>query len=630
MTPLERIKSIQKIAIQDEETLKSFITQLRAAEYVATDTETSGLEYVEMVMAGCSFYMGGSYAFYFPVRHTTGEKQLSVDVCIEVLKTELKGKKLILHNLVFDALVYRKDGFDITTHQYFDTIVAAHLLDNNQPKKLKELAKLYFNYEQTTFDQVARAVDYNSTKVRIDVMTPYACDDAIVTYMLFEIFKPQLKQWNLENLFYNIEMPWLPALMSVTENGVKFNMDKLQSYVKPINEEIKQYEKEIYSYNKSSQMTLLGGRDNSFNIGSGDELALFLYRKLKLPIPSRTETGKAQTNYSALMELKDKHEVIKSLLRYKKLIKLRNSYVNSFPKRISKDGYWHLSYNNTNTNSGRLSGDSQQLPNIDKLSGWEKEVTLRYNIRACLTVEDDETMIAVDYKAQELRVAAFVGNDKSFKDIFEKGQDMHLKTASASYDLNLTEEQLKDGTPEHKKAKEEFYSYRNNGKTTNFQVLYGCSAWGLADSLNIPEEEAKKLIKGFKKSYPDITNEQKIKSKEAIEKGYVRTLFNRIERFTSPSNNKEKGAIERAAGNFIIQGFCSDITRIAGAKIWEEFRDTDLKIQLFVHDEIVFKCKTVNLDKYIPIIKEIMENSVNITPKLLIDIGTGRDYGEAK
>jgi len=630
MEPLERIKSIKKIAIQDEDTLNCFISELRSSEYVATDTETSGLEYVGMVMAGCSFYMGGDIAFYFPVKHNTGEKQLPLDLCIKTLKEELKDKKLILHNFVFDAIVYRKNNFDITNHKYFDTMVAAHLIDNRQSKKLKELAKSYFGYEQTTFDMIAKLVDHDSTEVRIDIMTPYACDDAIVTYMLFEVFKLQLKEWELEHLFYNIEMPWLPALMSVTENGVKFDMDKLMSYVKPINEEMEHYRREIFKFNKSEQMTLLGGTDNSFNIDSNTELALFLYKRLKLPILSRTKDGAAQTNYDTLIQLKDQHVVIEHILCYKKLAKLRNSYVKSFPKRISKDGYWHLSYNNTVTKTGRLSGDSQQLPNVDKLSGWDKEVTLRYNIRDCLTVEDDETMIAVDYKAQELRVAAFVGNDKGLKEVFEKKQDMHLKTANSSYELGLTEEQIKDGSEEHKKAKEEYYGQRDKGKTTNFQTLYGCSPWGLSETLKVSEDEAKKLIEGFRKAYAGIITEQKKTFEFALKNGYARTLFGRIERFDKPKSKKEEGELERESGNLIIQGFCADVTRVVGAKIWQRFRDTDLKIQMFVHDEFVLKCKTVNLDKYIPIIKEIMENSVVSDPKLLVDIGTGKNYGEAK
>lgn len=635
MDYMQKINSIQKKAVQFEEDCMGFIKEVEQSEYISIDTETSGLNTYELIMAGASFYMGGENAYYIPTGHTTGDDQLSLSFVIQHLQQALQNKKLIFHNFVFDGLVLKKQGLNLTEHKYFDTMVAAHLEYNMQPKGLKDLSKIHLQYSMVTFDEIASIYKYDSRKVPVARITPYACDDAIVTYFLFLKFKDELKKKNLETLFYEGEMPWLRCLIHSKEVGVNFDLDLINSYKPLINKEIEEIEQKIFSYNKTNQKTLFGGYDTKFDVTSNKQLATFLFRTLRLPIISRNKkTNAAGTGTEVLKQLEDKHPVITLIQKHRKLSKLKSSYIESLPKRVDGDGRLRTDFINHGTDSGRLSSQNpnfQQLPNIERLSGWEKEMALKYNIRKCFRASPGYTMIAIDYSQQELRVAAFMGDDKVMKDVYNNNRDVHLTTANGCFHLGLDEEQrTNNGNKRYKEAKEKYYSYRNNGKNLNFSILYGAGAWNVSKRLDIPEDEAKKIVDNFKDTYKGIHAYQEQVRDDACNKGYCTTYFGRRRYFKKPITPKEIGEVRREAGNHVIQSFGADVLRYACSAIYYKFKNTDLRILMYVHDEIVFECKEENVKQYIPILKDIMENTIQIDPPLLCEEGVGKNYHEAK
>ena len=634
MNYTEKIKGIKKFAITTWEQFTLFQTEVMKADYISIDTETSGLNTFDLIMAGASFYMGGDSAYYIPVGHTTGEEQLPLETVIGYLNSHLKDKKLIFHNFVFDGLVLKKNGLDLTEAKIFDTMVAAHLLDNRQPKGLKKLSIIYLGYEMETFDDIAKVFNYDSTKVPVERITNYACDDAIVTYFLFMIFKDILKRDGLDQLFYKGEMPWLRCLIHSKRVGVCFDKNLLMSYIPQLNVEIEEVEEQIYAYNESSQRTLFGGMVTKFDITSPKQLATFLFRTLKLPIIDRNEkTGAAGTGVKVLEKLKDKHPVIELIIKHRKLSKLKSSYTDSLLDKVDTDGRLRSDFIDHGTESGRLSSKNpnfQQLPNIDKLVGWQKEMALKYNIRKCFKASPGYKMIAIDYKQQELRVAAFMGNDPVMKDVYLNNRDVHLTTADGCFNLGLTEKERTDGTLEHKKAKGKHYAERNSGKTLNFSILYGAGAWNVSQALKINENEAQKIVDGFKGTYKGIHAYQESVRDDAINKGYCTTYFGRRRYFDAPTSPKEIGKIRREAGNHVIQSFGADVLRFVTSKVYDRFKGTDLRILMYVHDEVVFECKEENVEAYSAILKDIMENTVQIEPPLYCDVGTGKNYHEAK
>lgn len=616
---LPSVHKIEKKLVNTKERFHEVVVDIKESEYISIDTETTSVNTYSLEIIGFSIYTGKYISYYIPVNHKTNNFK---EIDFNLLQESLKGKKLLFHNFVFDGTVFRKYGVDLTEEKYFDTMVAAHLTYEHQPKGLKDLSSILFGYGMQQFDEVSKNVrDFRD--IPPSKMTPYACDDVIMTFKLFERFRTEIREKNLDYLFFKVEMPFLRVLVRAREVGVKFNINLCNSYISKIEKEIQEVEEEIFKYNKTNQQTLFGDSVNQFDVSSSHQISTFLYKKLGLPIIERTKSGAAATGTPVLKRMEDEHPVIPFIIKHRKLSKLYTSYIKSLPQKVDNDGRLRTEFLTHRAKTGRL---SSQYPNFQQLPNTDSDISKKYNIRKCFTTNPNMKMIVIDYSQQELRVAAFLSGDVNMKEAYKKNLDIHFNTANASFNLNLKDEDIiNDGSDRYKKLKETYHEQRDRAKAINFQVLYGGGSNSLKEALKCTEKEAQEVIDNYFAKYPMIKKAINNTHRDVRKYKYVTNYFGRRRHFQEINNEAY-----RESFNFKIQSFGADLLRLVSSKIYDEFKGTDLELVMFVHDEIVFICEEQNVNKYLPHIKDIMENTVKIDPPLLVESDVGDNYSEAK
>lgn len=589
--------------IDNEELIVEFLAKLSEQEFFCFDTETTGTNVIYDDLVGFSFSWKEFEAFYVPVPKDRGEAEKFVHRFKAIFENESVMK--IGQNIKFDLLMLRQYGVQLKG-KMFDTMIAHYLLQPDLRHGMDYLAEVYLNYKTITYEELCEGKNTKTTDIRtlnINRLCDYAAEDADVTLRLKNIFEKELKDNKLENLFYDIEMPLMPVLADMEYTGVSINVDDLKAFSKTLNERIAEKEKQIY--------TLAG---YEFNISSPRQVGELIYDRLKIvEKPRKTKTGLYSTSEEVLVSLKGKHDVINLILEHRGLKKLLSTYVDTLPELINKKtGKIHSSYNQTVAATGRLSSSNPNLQNIPIRDEDGKE------IRKAFVPDQNCVFFSADYSQIELRLMAHLSGDENLIEAFNNGYDIHTATAAKVFKKNIDEVD-KD--------------MRRKAKTANFGIIYGISAFGLAERLDISRSEAKQLIDDYFESYPAIKSYTENVIQSARENGYVETLLGR-RRYLSDINSHNsvvRGYAERNAVNAPIQGTAADIIKIAMINIFRRFNEAQLKSKMIlqVHDELNFNVYKDELEQVKQIVLEEMQNAIKLQVPLIAEFGIGDNWLEA-
>lgn len=589
--------------IDNEELIVEFLAKLSEQKFFCFDTETTGTNVISDDLVGFSFSWKEFEAFYVPVPKDRGEAEKFVHRFKAIFENESVMK--IGQNIKFDLLMLRQYGVQLKG-KMFDTMIAHYLLQPDLRHGMDYLAEVYLNYKTITYEELCEGKNTKTTDIRtlnINKLCDYAAEDADVTLRLKNIFEKELKDNKLENLFYDIEMPLMPVLADMEYTGVSINVDDLKAFSKTLNERIAEKEKQIY--------TLAG---YEFNISSPRQVGELIYDRLKIvEKPRKTKTGLYSTSEEVLVSLKGKHDVINLILEHRGLKKLLSTYVDTLPELINKKtGKIHSSYNQTVAATGRLSSSNPNLQNIPIRDEDGKE------IRKAFVPDQNCVFFSADYSQIELRLMAHLSGDENLIEAFNNGYDIHTATAAKVFKKNIDEVD-KD--------------MRRKAKTANFGIIYGISAFGLAERLDISRGEAKQLIDDYFESYPAIKSYTENVIQSARENGYVETLLGR-RRYLSDINSHNsvvRGYAERNAVNAPIQGTAADIIKIAMINIFRRFNEAKLKSKMIlqVHDELNFNVYKDELEQVKQIVLEEMQGAMKLQVPLIAEFGMGDNWLEA-
>jgi DNA polymerase-1 len=437
----------------------------------------------------------------------------------------------------------------------------------------------------------------------LKILADYAAEDADITLQLKNILEEKLKETDLEKLFYDIEMPLVKVLCKMEQNGVLIDDIALAKSSELLNNQLFTLETEIRK---------MAGYD--FNISSPKQIGEMLFDRLKIvEKPRKTKTGQYQTDEETLESLKEKHPVVKLILEQRGIKKLLSTYTEALPKLInSKTGKIHTSFNQTVTATGRLSSSNPNLQNIPVRDEQGRE------IRKAFIAENGCVLLAADYSQIELRIMAHLSQDQNMLDAFASKQDIHAATAAKIFNVPLAEVTS---------------DMRRKAKTANFGIIYGISAFGLAERLGIARSEAKELIDGYFASFPEVKTYIESSIEKARKEGFVQTLLHR-KRYLADINSGNanvRGFAERNAINAPIQGTAADIIKIAMVKIAAELQKGNFKTEmtLQVHDELIFNVPNSELETIKPLIINAMENAVKLCVPISVEVGIGQNWLEA-
>ncbi|MCX7944015.1 MAG: DNA polymerase I [Deltaproteobacteria bacterium] len=591
--------------IDSEEKLLKLLSAIDEKEYISIDTETDNINPLNSNIIGISLCLEEGTAYYIPIghRYLGAPKQLNPDFVRERLNTVISNKKIIGQNLKYDLLVFLSNGYR-GVKAYDDAMIAAYLLDPEAiSHSLKTIAKRYLDYDMFTYKEVTSSRGgrgLNFSEVDVGTATLYSCEDADVTYRLINVLKKRLESEGLYKLYREVEIPLLNILTDMEFTGVYVNVKKLNDLSEYLRVKIMEEEDIIYK---------LAGE--KFNINSPKSLSYILFDKLKLPVIKQTQTG-TSTDSSVLEELQDKNEIVKHIIEYRTLTKIKSTYVEALSSLINKrSGRIHTSFNQTATATGRLSSSEPNLQNIPVRTEIGKKV------REAFEAQDGYLILSADYSQIELRVFAHLSKDPTLIKAFMNGEDIHTRTACEIFD---------------KRPDEIDSEMRRLAKTINFGIIYGMGAFSLAKTLGISRREAQEYINRYFDRISGVKRFIKKTIEEARRNQYVKTIFGRI-RYLKNINSKSPSVRqqeERIAVNTPIQGSAADIIKLAMINISRKIEHSDTKMILQVHDELVFEVPKNKIEEVSKLIKNEMENVVSLDVPLVADIAVGKNWAEAK
>ena len=608
IAPITSMSSIENVVhdytlIGTNSELKDFVKRTGGLKEFCFDSETTSINPLEAELVALTFSWekGKGYLIHFPESETETKAKL------EILRPVFENSDILKigQNMKFDIQVLANYCIQVKV-PLFDTMIAHYLLEPDMRHNMNLLSETYLSYSPVHIESLIGEKGYNKKNMRsvaVEKLMDYAVEDADVTYQLKNVFEPKIKSEGLWDLSRNIEMPLISVLAAMERFGVKLNLEDLKEITSNLREDIISLEKEIYS---------LAGTE--FNISSPKQLGDILFIRLKLDEKARvTKTKQFITNEEILQRLVSKHPIVEKVLEYRGLRKLLSTYVEALPLLIDKKtGRIHTSYNQAVAATGRLSSNNPNLQNIPVRDARGRE------IRKAFVPDDGCVFLSVDYYQIELRLIAHLSKDKSMIDDFLSGNDIHAGTASKIFGV-----EIKDVTRE----------MRSRAKTANFGIIYGISAYGLSERLNIGRKEAKELIDGYFNSYTGVKIYMEESIKKAREHGYVTTMFGRRRYLRDILSNNQvvRGNAERNAINAPLQGSAADIIKIAMVRIYnrmiaEKYRS---KMILQVHDELIFEVETSELEKLKDMVIYEMSNAVKLDVPLMVDAGVGNNWFEA-
>ncbi len=591
-------------AVEKEDDIKKLVEKLKKSGSFCFDTETTGLDIIDAEMVGIAFCIKPGEAWYVPFpedQEKANNLALEFKGILENPKIEKTGQ-----NLKFDIGVLKNYGINVKG-KLFDTMLAHYLLQPDMRHNMDVLAETYLDYRPISIESLIGKKGRNQKSMRdipLDTVTAYACEDADVTQQLREVFEPMLKENKLTRLFDEMETPLIYVLADMESHGVKLDTEALEDYSLKLQKDIELIEEEIYK---------LAG--TKFNIGSPKQLGEILFDKLKITEKAKkTKTKQYSTSEDVLSKLVDKHEIVSKILDYRSLTKLKSTYVDVFPKLISeKTGRLHASFNQTVAATGRLSSNNPNLQNIPIRTEQGREIR-----KAFVPADKNHILLAADYSQIELRIIASLSKDKAMIEAFKKGLDIHAATAAKVFGVDLEDVDKE---------------MRRKAKTVNFGIVYGISAFGLSDRLNIPRGEAFEIIENYFAQYPGIKKYMDDTIAFAREHQYVETIMGRRRYINdiNSSNGAVRGYAERNAINSPIQGSAADMIKLAMIRIHEEMEKKKLKSRMIlqVHDELVFDAVKDELDTLKKIVEHNMKNAIKLDVDLVVDMNTGSNWLEA-
>ena len=589
--------------VENQEDLEKLRDYFLTNEILSLDTETTSTSPIDAELVGLSFAVKEFEAFYVPIPAKREEALRIVNIFKEVYENDKTLK--IGQNLKYDLEVLRNYGIELKGPMW-DTMIAHYLIQPELRHNMDYMAEIYLNYQTIHIDELIGPRGKGQKSMR-DLLPSqvyeYAAEDADITLRLKNKLEPELKKFECEDLFYNIEMPLMPVLAEMEMNGVCLDTESLKETSEILTKRMLDIEKRIYE---------LAGEQ--FNIASPKQVGDILFEKLKIVEKAKkTKTGQYVTSEEVLQQLKNKHEIVADILEHRGLKKLLGTYIDALPSLINKrTGHIHTSFNQTITATGRLSSSDPNLQNIPIRGEDGKE------IRKAFIPEPGCLFFSADYSQIELRVMAHLSQDENMIRVFSEGKDLHAATAA-----NIYKKPIEEVTRDE----------RTKSKRANFGIIYGITVFGLAERLDIPREEAKMLIDGYFATFPQVHDYME-KSKEiARQKGYVTTLFGR-RRYLPDINSHNatvRGFAERNAINAPIQGTAADIIKVAMIRIFQRFKAENIKSKMIlqVHDELNFSVIPEEKEKVEKIVLEEMQNAISLAVPLVADSGFGSNWLEA-
>ena len=599
--PFESVEPGTYALVTDIEALDRWISDIRSHGTFAFDVETDSLEEMEAKPIGFSLAVDDGRACYVPLRtrgvRCVAEDDARVRLCALLGDQSLR---MIGQNVKYDYKVLARWGVHMR-NSHFDTMVAAWVLDSELSSYgLDSLAERFLNYRTIRYEEVAVAGTLDG--VDLERVTDYAAEDADITFRLFRLFSAQLREEGLEDVFYTVEMPLVPILAEMELTGIRILPERLQRYDRDLQRELSAIEEEIFG---------LCGR--SFNINSTKQLQAVLFEERGLTPVKRTKTGYS-TDTSVLEVLVEQAEhdpVPKMVLRHRVLSKLRSTYVTSLPLLVSAEtGRLHTHFVQTGTATGRLSSKN---PNLQNIPVREEEGR---KIREAFVPDHGCVFLSADYSQIELAILAYLSEDRTLLRTFSEGGDVHSLTASFIF-----------GVPEYQVAPEQ----RRVGKTINFGVIYGMSAFRLSRDLKISRADADRFIHRYFERYSGVDAFIKNTTRSAEETGWVETIMGRKRRLRgiTSKNRTERMAAGRMAVNSPIQGSAADIVKAAMIRVTRDLVESGsrAKLLLQVHDELIFEVPEREIAAVTKVVKTAMETAVDFKIPLQVKVRTGDCWG---
>ena len=599
---LKTIKHDYKL-IETEEDAAKLRDYLLTNEIVSLDTETTSTHPIDAELVGLSFSVKENEAFYVAIS-ANREQALKL---VNIFKPIYESDKILKvgQNIKYDKEVLHNYGITVQSPM-FDTMIAHYLINPELHHNMDYMAETLLHYQTIHIEELIGPKGKHQKSMRdLDPkdVYEYAAEDADVTLKLKNVLEPKLKDVNAEKLFWDMEMPLVPVLADMEMTGVCLDTNSLKETSELFTKRMEDLEKKIYDE-----------AGEKFNISSPKQVGDILFGKMKLvDKPKKTRTGQFVTSEDVLQQLRSKAPIVANILDYRGLKKLLGTYVDALPKLINpRTGHIHTSFNQTITATGRLSSSDPNLQNIPVRDDDGKE------IRKCFIPEPGCLFFSADYSQIELRIMAHLSGDENMIEAFREGFDIHRATAA-----KIWHESMDDVTD----------AQRKKAKQANFGIIYGITTYGLAQRMEIPNNEARQLIDDYFKTFPKVHAYMEKAKEEARQKGYAETLFGR--RRYLPDINSHNGTVrgfaERNAINAPIQGSEADIIKVAMISIWRRFKAEGIrsKMILQVHDELNFSVYPDEKEKVEKIVLEEMQGAYKLAVPLIADAGWGKNWLEA-
>lgn len=599
--------------ITGEEEAKQLADELSGKELFAFDTETDHLDHYKMKIAGVSFSTKPYEGFYVALNPFKEDEplfenykdRLSLEKFISIFKNIFadSGIKKVCQNGKFDISILRSTGIE-TENFYFDTMLASYCLDPDQKNGMDELSKKYLRYRPIPIsDLLGDKKDASKIlDVELNSITCYACEDADITYRLYQTLGKELEKEGLTKLAHEVEFPLVPVLEDMEREGINIDVAALETQSAELQKMMDDYTYRIYNC-----------CGEEFNINSPKQLQVILFDKLGLKTGKKTKTG-FSTDARSLENLRGEHEAIDLILDFRQVSKLKSTYADALPALIEpKTGRIHTSFNQTVAATGRLSSNDPNLQNIPIRTELGREIR-----KAFVPRDKDHVILSADYSQIELRIMASISGDEALSKSFKNNEDIHRSTAALVFMVP---------------QEEVTFEMRRRAKEVNFGILYGIGPFGLKTRLGVTQFHAKEIIETYFNTFKRVKRFMDDSILQAREKGFAETLMGRRRflRNINSSNRVVRQFEERVAINMPIQGTAADMIKLAMINIYREFQKRKFrsKMVLQVHDELVFDAHKDEVDELRPLIKELMENALPLNVPVVADTGVGDNWLDA-
>ena len=566
------------------------------------DTETTGFDIFNDRIVGLSLAVEPFKAWYVPFLEKDTPEYA------EIVRPLFEDEKIakIGQNIKFDLMVLRRLGITIRGRMY-DTMILHYLLDPESRHNMNALAEKYLNYKPIEIETLIGKGSKQLTMdlVNVERVKEYAAEDADVTLQLKQALYPMIEQIGLQHLYFEIEEPMIAVLADIEMAGVRIDSEALAVYAVELNRKLAELEAAIRTE---------AGEPN-LNINSARQLGEVLFGKMRIAEkPKMTKTKQFCTDEDYLQSFARKHRIVDLILEYRGVKKLLSTYVEALPQLVNRStGRIHTSFNQAVTATGRLSSTNPNLQNIPVREEMGRRIR-----RAFIPSDDDHLLLSADYSQVELRLMAHLSGDESLIAAFEHGEDIHAATAAKLFNKTLDEVTSEE---------------RRRAKTANFGIIYGISAFGLSQRLEIPRKEAKEIIDGYFASYPGVKKYMDNVVEKAKEEGFVSTIFGRRRYLNDIASHNAiaRGLAERNAVNAPIQGSAADIMKIAMINVHRRFAAEGIRsrVILQVHDELVVDMLRSEQERVTAIVTECMESAAQLKVRLIADAGVGGNWLEA-